>query len=214
MADGTWNTQSMAKGVNQGCPLSSILAALVLHEVLAPIDAKLKIRAANRRQQQNTGDDDAGGETHPMAYIDDAGAAVPHEDVEFFFDEFTKLGPQFGCHLNTVKTRIMTSTTPPFLSSTQYQRFLSPAPRPNSHPLNPIMDSSQRHPSAKPSFQPPPLLVSPPELPTIKLLPNGNRHRNSSSRPTTWVPILRQVLLCPTSPGEHGRCNKAPRNCL
>ena len=111
MADGTWNTQSMAEGVNQGCPLSSILAALVLHEVLAPIDAKLKIRAANRRQQQNTGDDDAGGETHPMAYIDDAGAAVPHEDVEFFFDEFTKLGPQFGCHLNTVKTRIMTSTS-------------------------------------------------------------------------------------------------------
>ena len=111
MADGTWNTQSMAEGVNQGCPLSSILAALVLHEVVALIDAKLKIRAANCLRLQNTGCDDAGGETHPMAYIDDAGAAVPHEDDEFFFDEFTKLGTQFGCHLNTVKTRIMASTS-------------------------------------------------------------------------------------------------------
>ena len=46
-----------------------------------------------------------------MAYIDDAGAAVPHEDVKFFFYEYTKLGPQFGCHLNAVKTRIMTSTS-------------------------------------------------------------------------------------------------------
>lgn len=180
----------MAEGVNQGCPLSSILAALVLHEVVAPIDAKLKIRAANRLRLQNTGYDDAGGETHPMAYIDDAGAAVPHKDVKFFFDEFTKLGPQFGCHLNTIKTRIMTCCQqmvhPPFppsnvntarslliafdvqLSSTQCQKFSS---RPNSHPLNPIMDLSQHHPSAKISFQPPPLLVSQsqPQLPTNKL---------------------------------------------
>ena len=64
MADGTWHTQSMAEGVNQGCPLSSILAALVLHEVLAPIDAKLKLRAVNHLRLQNKGDDETGGVKH------------------------------------------------------------------------------------------------------------------------------------------------------
>ena len=37
MIDGSWQTQAMEEGVNQGCPLSSILAALVLQEVLVPL---------------------------------------------------------------------------------------------------------------------------------------------------------------------------------
>ena len=54
----------MAEGVNLGCPLSSVLAALVLHEVaLALIEAKLKLNAATRLCLQNKGDDDAGGGT-------------------------------------------------------------------------------------------------------------------------------------------------------
>jgi hypothetical protein len=91
-------------------------------------------------------------------------------------------------NLNTVKTRIMTSTSGssalPAIEH-EYGTLIADSLRraivkysvsevplsraPNSHPLNPIMDPSQRHPSAKLSFQPPPLLVSPPELPTIKL---------------------------------------------
>ena len=55
----------MAEGVNQGCPLSSILAALVLHEVLAPIDAKLKLRTANCLRLQDKGDDETGSENIP-----------------------------------------------------------------------------------------------------------------------------------------------------
>ena len=189
------------------------------------------------------GDDDAGGESHPMAYIDDAGAAVPHEDVEFFFDEFTKLGPQFGCHLNTVKTRITTCSTsgssalPAIeheygtliadslrraivkysVSEVPLSRAQTQLPSIESHygfePTAPIRQAilsasasagvSTRAPSYQPS-----------NCQHAHQYPNGNRHRNSSSRPTTWIPILRQVLLCPTSPGEHGRCNKAPRNCL
>ena len=39
MANGAWHTQLMEEGVNQGCPLSSTIAAIVLHEVLAPLDA-------------------------------------------------------------------------------------------------------------------------------------------------------------------------------
>ena len=35
MVNGAWDTQLMEEGVNQGCPLSSSLAAIVLHKVLA-----------------------------------------------------------------------------------------------------------------------------------------------------------------------------------
>jgi hypothetical protein len=206
----------MAKGVKQGCPLSSILAALVLHEVLAPIDAKLKIHAANRLRLQNTGDDETGGETRH--------ATIPNEDVEFFFDKFTKLGPRFlGCHLNTVKTRIQ-MVPPPFPSSNvntarslliafdrraivKYSVSEVPLSRAQAQlpSIESHLNSSQCHPSAKLSFQPTPLLGSPPELPTDtsptrpqlneRQHPNGNCDRHLSSRSTTWVPILRQVLL-------------------
>ena len=86
MADGQWYTQSMEEGVNQGCPLSSTLAALVLHEVLEPLTAKLNARAEARRANGDFGDDGYGGQTHAQAYIDDCGAAVPLQDVSFFLD--------------------------------------------------------------------------------------------------------------------------------
>ena len=110
MDDGLWHTESMKEGVNQGCPLSSTLAALILNEVLVPLTAKLKARAAERLRQGNKGDDGRGGETDPMAYIDDCGASVYVEDVWFFLEEFNRLGEPLGCHLNFDKTRIMTST--------------------------------------------------------------------------------------------------------
>ena len=110
MTDGSWQTQSMEEGVNQGCPLSSILAALVLQEVLVPLTEKLNARAM-ARALQHSGDDGHGGETHPMAYVDDCGACVPVQDVAFFLEEFTQLATPLGCHLNTKKTVIMTSTS-------------------------------------------------------------------------------------------------------
>ncbi|KAL7523745.1 hypothetical protein ACHAXR_000310, partial [Thalassiosira sp. AJA248-18] len=76
MADGTWNKQMMEEGANQGCPLSATLAALVLNEILLPLDDKLKERAKQRRLNGNMMDDGCGGETHPMGYIDDCGSAV------------------------------------------------------------------------------------------------------------------------------------------
>jgi hypothetical protein len=48
MVNGAWHTQLMEEGVNQGCPQSSTLAAIVLHEVLAPLDAAFKLRATTR----------------------------------------------------------------------------------------------------------------------------------------------------------------------
>ena len=110
MDDGQWHTESMKEGVNQGCPLSSTLAALILNEILVPLTAKLKARAKERLRNNNPGDDGLGGETDPMAYIDDCGASVYVEDVWPFLEEFNRLGTPLGCHLNYDKTRIMTST--------------------------------------------------------------------------------------------------------
>ena len=118
MGDGTWATHSMEEGVNQGCPLSSTLTSLVLHEVLEPLTLKLKARAARRLRLAKQGDthadlvndNNAGGESHPMGYIDDAGACVPFEDVLFFLEEFERLATPLGCHINPKKTRIMTTT--------------------------------------------------------------------------------------------------------
>ncbi|KAL7531480.1 hypothetical protein ACHAXR_004065, partial [Thalassiosira sp. AJA248-18] len=111
MADGTLNTQTVEEGLNQGCLLSAVLAALVLQEVVQPILDKLNHRAATRRRQRNKYDDGAGGESHPMAYIDDLGVFIPHEDLLFFLTEFHRVGPGYGCSLNTRKTRVMTLTS-------------------------------------------------------------------------------------------------------
>ena len=98
---------------NQGCLLSSALAALMLGEVLRPLDVVLKARARKRSADSavDISDDGAGRETHPMGYIDDVGAATSHIDVLFFLEEFNRLGKPSGLYLNPSKTRILISTS-------------------------------------------------------------------------------------------------------
>ena len=91
MSDGVWHTTEMKEGVNQGCPLSSTLASLVLNEVLVPLTEQMQARAAARHQQSNFHDDGDSGETNPSAYMDDCGAGVPVMDVRFFLEEFRRL---------------------------------------------------------------------------------------------------------------------------
>ena len=111
MTDGKWYSQEMAEGAIQGCPLSATLTALVLGDVLRPLDVAMKARACKIfvAAPGDTSDDGAGGETHPMGYIDDVGAATPHEDVLFFLEEFNRLGRPL--YLNPSKTRILISTS-------------------------------------------------------------------------------------------------------
>jgi hypothetical protein len=55
--DITWKSIYMDEGVNQGCPLSPIFATLVLHQVLQPLAEQLQIRANDRLNNNDKGDD-------------------------------------------------------------------------------------------------------------------------------------------------------------
>jgi hypothetical protein len=106
-----WYTISMEEGANQGCPLSSTFAALVLHTVIAPIATALHQRAAARLASGDQGDDGLGGISDPMAYVDDKNICIYLPDVAFFFTEFCRRAPSKGLFLNSFKTRILTSTS-------------------------------------------------------------------------------------------------------
>ena len=110
-ADGIWRTIPVQEGFTQGCPLSPILAAIVLKDVLSHLDSDLRARARARLQQGNPGDDGHGGITDIFAFVDDTNAAVPLEDVLFFLQRFQDLATPVNAILNADKTRILTSTT-------------------------------------------------------------------------------------------------------
>lgn len=107
--DGSWRTISMTDGLHQGCPLSAIFAALVLSRVLAPIDNKLRARAAARVAAGDAGDDGMGSITNLFAYVDDVSACPPLMDLRFLCDEFRDACKRVNLRVNCFKTRIMTS---------------------------------------------------------------------------------------------------------
>ena len=107
---GDWFNLLMEEGVNQGCPLSSIFAALVFHRVLAPLQAALNDRANDRVLRGDLGDDGCGSVSIITAFVDDNSNVIPLEDISFFFTELDELAPPRGCRLNSFKTRILTST--------------------------------------------------------------------------------------------------------
>jgi hypothetical protein len=110
-ADGSWRTLLMEEGVSQGCPLSPIFASLVVARLLEPLDVLLKSRASTRLLAGHTGDDDNGGITHLLGYVDNVSACVPLEDLQFLCDNFASIGTPLGCFVNPMKTRILTSTS-------------------------------------------------------------------------------------------------------
>ena len=111
MQDGDWSTIAMEEGTNQGCPLSSTIAALVLHVVIQPIAIKLRDRAAQRLRNGDPGDDGLGGISDPMGYVDDMNVVTYLPDVLFFLQEFKRRAAPKGLWLNSSKTRLLTSTS-------------------------------------------------------------------------------------------------------
>ncbi len=107
--DGTWESIPVKEGFSQGCPLSPILAAVVLNYILKKVDAKLRTLSSARSKPKS--DDNLGGLALILAYVDDANFLVPLEDVLPLLEAFDEVAKPLGCDMNTEKTRIMTSTT-------------------------------------------------------------------------------------------------------
>lgn len=105
----SWNNISMEEGVNQGCPLSSTFAALVMNRVLQPLNTILRQRAHDRYTNGDIGDDGFGGITHLFAWVDDISATVPLDDITPFLSHLQELGKTRGCFINPNKSRILTS---------------------------------------------------------------------------------------------------------
>ena len=105
----SWKNISMQEGVNQGCPLSSTFAALVMNRVLQPLDTILRKRAQDRLRAGNVGDNGFGSITHLFAWVDDISATVPHEDITTFLHHLDHFGRERGCYIKPHKSRILTS---------------------------------------------------------------------------------------------------------
>jgi hypothetical protein len=78
-----WATLFMEEGSTQGCPLSPILASLVVVRLLQPINNALRQRAAERLANGITHDDGRGGITNLLGFIDDISTVVPLEDLSW-----------------------------------------------------------------------------------------------------------------------------------
>eukprot|EP00956_Cyclotella_meneghiniana_P037754 scaffold143726_cov74-Cyclotella_meneghiniana.AAC.5 len=123
MGDGSWATIEVEEGFAQGCPLSPVFAALVLNAILSQLQPELNARAAARLKAGDAGDDGMGSIGLVMAYVDDVNALLHHDDVNWFLKRFVELATPRGGILNTMKTRILTSTSH---SSTVSKMMLSP----------------------------------------------------------------------------------------
>jgi len=98
------------EGSSQGCPFAALLACLILHDVLTPIDKQLQRRAQARKIAHQTSDDSFGSMAVIMCYVDDTTVSIHYDDLRYFLDAFAEAGPPLGCVLKEQKCKILTST--------------------------------------------------------------------------------------------------------
>jgi hypothetical protein len=103
--NGEWTTIPMQEGVNQGCPLSSTLAVIVLHSILVPLAKNSMIMLNNSKTALTMLLMNKAVKPTPATSI-----VTHHEDLLFFLQEFEQLATPLGCALNPTKTHILTST--------------------------------------------------------------------------------------------------------
>jgi hypothetical protein len=104
LPDGTAHVLLMIEGFSQGCPLSSIFAALILHEILKEVKTTHDARRVGKNRTQGKG----GAEIMPIAFMDDTNILLPIEDVEWFLKRVTKLGAPVGVLIGREK-KILTN---------------------------------------------------------------------------------------------------------
>ena len=109
--DNTWHTIPVKEGFTQGCPLSPILASLVLQDVLIAVDIVMKKQARDRLKDKNRYDDNLGGVCNILGWMDDVNCAIPIPDILLFMETFETEAKKVGAILNKTKTRIFTTNT-------------------------------------------------------------------------------------------------------
>jgi hypothetical protein len=153
--DGSWCYLLMEEGASQGCPLLPLFASFVVARLLEPIDGLLRDRAAARLANGDPGNDDQGGISHLLSFIDDISSCVYLPDFHFLCEQVRTRGTSIGCFVNSHKTRVLTSCNGtsifPALTAHDPQLALSisnsiasfsTAPHPTDNRQN-----SSRHPS-------------------------------------------------------------------
>jgi hypothetical protein len=108
--EGTTDFFLQHEGFPQGDPLAPVLACLVLHQLLEPLNAGLSDRAATRLLSKATGGDGNGSLAATSSYIDDTCAFLDYSDLPWFLQTFSSLGLPLGIRLNQSKTKILTIT--------------------------------------------------------------------------------------------------------
>jgi hypothetical protein len=76
LENGEWHIIAVTEGFSQGCPVSPVCAALVLHDILSKIKPELERRAIQRKAAVDLGDDGHSSVGFSLAYMD-AVNAVP-----------------------------------------------------------------------------------------------------------------------------------------
>jgi hypothetical protein len=108
-SNGTWRQLLMEEGVTQGCPLSPLFASFVVACLLEPINALLRAQAAEQLALGNPGNDNYGGITHLLSYVDNISTCIYFPNLKFFCNTLKTNGTALGCFVNTTKARILTS---------------------------------------------------------------------------------------------------------
>ena len=99
--DSLWSSFQQFEGFAQGCPLSPVFAALVLHLVLTCINQDI----ADRTNARHLCCSDS------LSYHDDTNQFLRYLDLCYYMLQFNELGKPHGIQLNYEKTFILTSTT-------------------------------------------------------------------------------------------------------
>ena len=98
------------EGFPQGCPLSPLLACIVLGDLATRLNTELAARAQQRLASGTPGDDNRGSKAHTTSIMDDKSVCLSHTDLPWFIRRFQELGDPMGIHLSCSKTKILTST--------------------------------------------------------------------------------------------------------